>query len=385
MDENVGVVRDLPPIRGLPKLLTRKMGGMAEMKVLTSMIGKALLGAAVGALAFGSAQAQELKNINFMPANEKSCGTYPQFMIQAFGYLEKEGYKVTLLSTATTVNYVAFLQNGDADIAMLDAAQVLQAADNAIPIKVVYEAYQFAPEGIVVKADSPILSLADLKGKKIGLAEQPDEVTTQIALDSVGLTLDDVTTFVVGNQGPVMAAALRDNTIDAFAGGSSDRAAIEAQGVQFRNITPDAISKNPGNSLAVWGPTMEEKRPLITAFLRAWGQAQHAGIIDTKAVVAACSTYIPEQFEDMNLGSNMINYGVYTLQLRRTVNYGEVQPDIWKAIQPGFIKAGVIEKEVDPAEFLDTSFQAGIRELSTEDIKAGIEGWKAANPDKVIN
>ena len=355
------------------------------MRVLSSIAGKALLGAAVGALAFGSAQAQELKNINFMSANDGSCSVFPQFMMQAFGFLEKEGYKLTLLDSDTNVPYVAFLANGDADFAMLDASETLTARAAGQDIKIVYEAYQFAPEGIVVKADSPIQSLADLKGKKIGLAEQPDEVTTQIALDSVGLTMDDVTTFVVGNQGPIMAAALRDDTIDAFAGGSSDRAAIEAQGVKFRNITPDAISKNPGNSLAVWGPTLEEKRPMITAFLRAWAQSQHAGIIDTKAVVAACSTYIPEQFEDMNLGSKMINYGVYTLQLRRTVNYGELQPDIWKTIQPAFIKAGVIEKEVDPADFLDTSFADSLKDLSTADILAGIAMWKAANPDKVIN
>jgi NitT/TauT family transport system substrate-binding protein len=355
------------------------------MRVLSSIAGKTLLGAAVGALSLGVAEAQELKNINFMSANDGSCSVFPQFMMQAFGFLEKEGYKVTLLDSDTNVPYVAFLANGDADFAMLDASETLTARGAGQDIKIVYEAYQFAPEGIVVKADSPIQSLADLKGKKIGLAEQPDEVTTQIALDSVGLTLDDVTTFVVGNQGPVMAAALRDDTIDAFAGGSSDRAAIEAQGVQFRNITPDAISKNPGNSIAVWGPTLEEKRPLITAFLRAWAQSQHAGIIDTKAVVAACSTYIPEQFEDMNLGSKMINYGVYTLQLRRTVNYGELQPDIWKSIQPAFIKAGVIEKEVDPADFLDTSFQDSLKDLSTADILAGIAKWKEANPDKVIN
>jgi ABC-type nitrate/sulfonate/bicarbonate transport system substrate-binding protein len=354
------------------------------MKVLSDNLAKVLLGAAVGALSLGAAEAQELKNINFMSANDGSCSVFPQFMMQAFGFLEKEGYKVTLLDSDTNVPYVAFLANGDADFAMLDASETLTARAAGQDIKIVYEAYQFAPEGIVVKADSPIQSLADLKGKKIGLAEQPDEVTTQIALDSVGLTMDDVTTFVVGNQGPIMAAALRDDTIDAFAGGSSDRAAIEAQGVKFRNITPDAISKNPGNSLAVWGPTLEEKRPMITAFLRAWAQSQHAGIIDTKAVVAACATYIPEQFEDMNLGSNMINYGVYTLQLRRTVNYGELQPDIWKTIQPAFIKAGVIEKEVDPADFLDSSFADALKDLSTTDILAGIAKWKAANPDKVI-
>jgi NitT/TauT family transport system substrate-binding protein len=356
------------------------------MQNLTGTLTKVLIGAAVGALSLGSAaQAQELKNINFMSANDGSCSVYPQFALQAFGFLEKEGYKVTLLSSDTSVPYVAFLSNGDADIAMLDAAETLTARAAGQDVKVVYETHQFAPEGIVVVADSPIQKLEDLKGKKVGLAEQPDEITTQIALDSVGLSLADVTTFVVGNQGPVMAAALRDKTIDAFAGGSSDRASIEAQGVVFRNITPDAISKNPGNSLVVWGPTVEEKRPMIQAFVKAWAAAQAAGPLDTKAVVAACREYIPEQFEDLELGTKMISYSAYTTQLRRTFNAGDLQPDVWAAIQPGYIKAGVITEEVDPSTFLDTSFQAGIREVTTEYIKEGIEEWKKANPDKVIN
>jgi NitT/TauT family transport system substrate-binding protein len=345
-----------------------------------------LAGALSAALALGTAaQAQELKNINFLSSNDGSCSVYPQFMIQAFGYLEKEGYKVTLLSSDTAVPYVAFLANGDADVTMLDAAETLTARSQGQDIKVVYETHQFAPEGIVVLADSPIKDLTELKGKTIGLAEQPDEITTQIALDSVGLALSDVTTFVVGNKGPVMAAALRDKTIDAFAGGSSDRAAIEAQGVVFRNITPDAISRNPGNSLVVWGPTLEEKRPMIQAFVKAWAAAQTAGPLDTKAVVGACRTFIPEQFENLEQGTKMINYSAYTTQLRRTFFAGDLQPDVWKAIQPGYIKAGVIQQEVDPATFLDTSFQAGIRELTTEYIKEGINKWKEENPDKVIN
>jgi NitT/TauT family transport system substrate-binding protein len=355
------------------------------MGTTISLAGKALLGVAVGALVFGaSAQAQELKNINFMSSNDGSCSVYPQFGMQAFGYLEQEGYKLTLLDSDTSVPYIAFLANGDADVVMFDAAETLAARAAGQDMKIVYEAYQFAPEGIVVLEDSPVQSLKDLKGKTIGLAEQPDEITTQIALDSVGIPLSEVKTFVVGNQGPVMAMALRDKTIDAFAGGSSDRAAIEAQGVKFRNITPDAISKNPGNSLGVWGPTLEEKRPLITAFLRAWAKAQHAGVIDTKAVVAMCKEAIPEQFENLALGSKMIDYGVYTLQLRRTVKYGELQPDIWKSIQPAFIKAGIITAEVDPATFLDTSFEKDIN-FTTQDVLDGIKKWKEANPDKVIN
>jgi NitT/TauT family transport system substrate-binding protein len=115
-----------------------------------SLVGKVLVGAAVGALSVGAAQAQELKNINFMSANDGSCSVYPQFAMQAFGFLEKEGYKVTLLDSDTNVPYVAFLSNGDADVAMLDAAETLTARASGQEVKVVYETHQFAPEGIVV-------------------------------------------------------------------------------------------------------------------------------------------------------------------------------------------------------------------------------------------
>jgi NitT/TauT family transport system substrate-binding protein len=338
-------------------------------------------------MAFGAAQAQELKTVNFMSPNDSTCSVYPQFNAALLGYWDDEGIKVNLLESETSVPYVAFLQNGDADIVTLDSAQVLQAADNNLPIKVVYEAYQFAPEGIVVPADSPIQGLADLKDVTIGMASDRDQITTVIALDSIGATLDgnNVTTVVVGDSGPVMAAALRDKTIDAFAGGSSDRAGIEAAGVQIRNITPPEVSRNPGNSFTVWGPTAEEKRPLIEAFLRGWAKAQHQGVLDTKLAASVCRTHIPEQFEDVALGVRMLETSVYVTQLRRTKNYGELQPDVWAAIQVPYVKQKEISKEIDQATFLDSSFIAAANAWTTDDVKKNMNAWKEANADKLIN
>jgi hypothetical protein len=108
---------------------------------------------------------------------------------RAFRFLEKEGITVNLLPSETTIPFVAFLQNGDADLVVLDSAQVLQAADQGLPIKVVYETYNFAPEGIVVTADSPIQSLQDLKDTTIGMASDRDLITTMITLDSIGASV----------------------------------------------------------------------------------------------------------------------------------------------------------------------------------------------------
>jgi NitT/TauT family transport system substrate-binding protein len=357
------------------------------MKVLSSLVGKALLGTAVGALALGAAQAQDLQVINAISPNDSTCSVYPQFNANVFGFWADSGVNPSLLPSETTIPYVAFLQNGDADIVMLDSAQVLQAADVGLPIKVVYEAYNFAPEGIVVTADSPIQSLADLKDVTIGMASDRDLITTVIAMDSVGTTLEDnnITTVVVGDSGPVMAGALTNGTIDAFAGGGSDRSGIEAAGVAIRNITPPEVSRNPGNSWTAWGPSLEEKREKIAGFLRGWAMAQHAGVVDTKLTASACSTVIPEQFENLENGLRMINQSVYETQLRRTKDYGELQPDVWAAIQGPFVKLGEISKQIPPDSFLDSSFTEAANNWTLDQVKAAMAKWKEANPDKVIN
>jgi NitT/TauT family transport system substrate-binding protein len=349
---------------------------------------KALFGAAVGALAFGAvAQAQEMREINIIAPNDSSCGMYPEWNGTNLGFWPEAGIKVNLLPSETTIPYVAFLQNGDADLVILDSAQVLQAADAGLPIKVIYEAYNWAPEGIVVAADSPIQNLADLKDTTIGMASDRDLITTIITLDSIGETLEsfNVTTVVVGDSGPVMAGALRDGTIDAFAGGSSDRAGIMAAGVEIRNITPPEVSRNPGNSITGWGPNLEEKRDLIEPFLRGWAMAQHAGVVDTKATASACRESIPEQFENLENGLRMINNSVFVNLLRRTKDYGELQPDVWAAIQTPYVKLGEISKNIDPATFLDDSFIEAANDWTLPEVKAAINKWKEEHPDRIIN
>jgi NitT/TauT family transport system substrate-binding protein len=335
------------------------------MSILSRIVTVGLLGTAAGLAGFAgletAAQAQDLVEVNVMTPNRGSCSMYPQWNAQTFGFWEKEGIKVNLLPSETSVPYVAFLQNGDADVVVLDSAQVLQAVDTGLPIKVVYEAFNFAPEGIVVTADSPIKSIADLKDTTIGMASDRDLITTIITLDSIGETLEsfNVTTVVVGDSGPVMASALTNKTIDAFAGGSSDRAGIEAAG--------------------------EEKREKIAKFLKGWAQAQHAGIVDTKLTASACRVAIPEQFENVDNGLRMINNSVYGTQVRRTKVYGELQPDVWAMIQPPYLKQKEISKELDPATFLDSSFIEAANDWTLMDVKSALADWKKANADKVIN
>ena len=150
-------------------------------------------------------QAQDKKPINVLLPNENTTTLFPSIVARELGFFEDEGLDVTLLASDTTIPYVAFLMNNQADLVMLDAPQTFQAVKAQQPVAVVFEGMQYAPEVMIVREDSPIQSVADLKGKTIGLASDRDQITAQVALDTAGITID-VETVVVGDPGPCSPA-----------------------------------------------------------------------------------------------------------------------------------------------------------------------------------
>jgi NitT/TauT family transport system substrate-binding protein len=355
------------------------------LNIATKRLAGGIAAAAVAVLTLSAPQAQELQTINVMTSNDQSCSPYPQITADEFGFFAEEGLKVNLLPSETSIPYIAFLANGDADITMMDAGMIFQAVTAGQPISAIYEAYQRAGDGMVVLADSDIKSVADLKGKTIGMASDRDQLTTILALSTVGLDISDVTTVVVGQPGPVLVDSLNKGTIQAYAAANSEFAALTAAGVATTNITPVEVSSVPGNTFTVWGPTKEEKRPMFEKFLRAWAKGQHAGIMDIKAVMSACKKRIPEQWEIAGRGETVVTNSVMNTQVRRTVKYGELQRDVWENIQPPYVKFGEIPAVIPIDNFLDPSFIEAANSFTTDEVKAAVKKWKDENKDALLN
>jgi NitT/TauT family transport system substrate-binding protein len=339
--------------------------------------------ATVAALSLSApAQAQDKKPIAVLLPNENTTTLYPAPVGKALGFFEDEGLELTLLASDTTIPYVAFLMNNQADLVMLDAPQTFQAVNAKQPVAVVFEGMQYAPEVMIVREDSPIQSVADLKGKTIGLASDRDQITAQVALDTAGITIDEVKTVVVGDSGPVLARAVRDSTVDAVAAAANDLTVLEANDIPSRDITPPEVSENPANSFVINKNRTEELRPTVTAFLRAWAKAAEAAKIDRETTAAILREAVPEEWEVEAGGQALLDASMKMI-LPQTPKHGQPQPDVWKGIQGPYIKFGVIEGEIDSATFLDTSFYEAANDFDPAEVKAALDEWKAANPDKM--
>jgi NitT/TauT family transport system substrate-binding protein len=335
--------------------------------------------AAVAALSAG-AEAQDKKPISVLLSNENTTTLYPAPVGKALGFYEDEGLDLTLLASDTTIPYVAFLMNNQADLVMLDAPQTFQAVNAQQPVTVVFEGMQYAPEVMIVREDSPIQSVADLKGKTIGLASDRDQITAQVALDTAGITIDEVKTVVVGDSGPVLARAVRDSTVDVVAAAANDMTVLQANDIPSRDITPPEVSENPANSFVIKKDRIEELRPAAAAFFRAWAKAAEAARIDRDTVAAILRQNVPEEWEVEAGGQALLDASMKMI-LPQTPKHGQPQPDVWKGIQGPYQKFGVIQGELDPATFLDMSFFEAANDFDPAEVKAALDEWKAANPD----
>src|SRR5690606_1543639 len=227
--------------------------GAITMKTLSGRLG-GLLGCAatVAALSFAApVHAQDKKPINVLSPNENTTTLYPAPVARELGFFEDEGLEVTLLASDTTIPYVAFLMNNQADLVMLDAPQTFQAVNATQPVAVVFEGMQFAPEALIVREDSPVQTVAELKGKTIGLARDRHRRTPQPAPGTAAITWAEVSPVAGADSGPVLARAVRDNQVDAVAAAANDTTVLEANDIPARDITPPEVSENPANAFVI--------------------------------------------------------------------------------------------------------------------------------------
>ncbi len=330
-------------------------------------------------LAFaGSAIAQEITQINAIMPKQRSANYFPLIVGEALGYFEEEGVSVNLLPSTTPIPFVSFVRNGQADIAMLDPAEVLQARAAGADVKVVYEVMQTAPDGIAISAESEFTDVSELEGETVGLVSDRDLVTLKIALDARGLTEDDVTSVVVGEAGPTLAAAFRDQTVAAIAGSGPDWLAIQANGIPIKLITPEEVSNKPGNTFVISGEADEAKREAIEGYLRAWSKAMYVAEVDPEVVAEIAREAVPEEWEDPEFGQQYLNNAI-RLNVSVTDNLGDLQTDIWEGIQPAMQKFGVIEEIVDTADFLDPAFIEPANDWDRAEVEAEVAEWREAN------
>jgi NitT/TauT family transport system substrate-binding protein len=135
------------------------------------------------------------------------------------GFFEREGlkYEATVLDTAATIDAAA---SGAVDVGMGLIGRFAQPLENGLGVKLTAGLHSGCIK-IVTAGDSPIDSVAGLKGKKIGVASLTDSpaVTVKLAAsrEGIGVTPDNMELELLVFQNSDLPVALQNGSIDAYA------------------------------------------------------------------------------------------------------------------------------------------------------------------------
>lgn len=145
----------------------------------------------------------------------------PFYLAESDGSFTAAGVQPTLRHHGASEGLFTAIAAGEEQFVIAGGDEMLQARAQGLDLVAVAAYYRSYPVVVIVPEDSGINSLADLKGRSIGLPGKYGEnwFGLQVALRSAGLTEDDVQIQEIGYT---QQAALTTEKVDAIVGFSNN-------------------------------------------------------------------------------------------------------------------------------------------------------------------
>jgi NitT/TauT family transport system substrate-binding protein len=309
----------------------------------------------------------------------ESLEFYAPIVAEQLGFFEEQNVSAQLAPASEEIPSTAFLENGDADIAMADIDELIISTAQGGTLKAVFSPQHANTAGTVVPEDSPIQSFEELAGKTVGLASEEDNASLNMQLIAAGMSEGDVEPITVGTSGATIADTFEKGEIDAYVGAISDFTALRANGVPLRIITPDDVQRIDGNPTAVTPETLESNREAIVGFLRAWSMGQHVGLTKPEVVEAIVRERVAAEWRNEEVAKAAL---AQTIELHTPDDpeaIGDLRTDVWETGQDLLQQSGIIEDKVDVATIIDDSLIAEINDFDRAEVEAAADEWMSEN------
>jgi len=152
----------------------------------------------------GSSTAIEHPDLN-VTFGTNSASTLPLWIAADQGFFKKNGLNVKVSQATSSVGALAVV-SGKADIYLGEATTTFQAAASGQPVELVGNLRILNVFKFYVQPS--IKTAADLKGKSIAISAQGDstDLSTRIAMQELGSSIDGITLLPIGTSGARIAA-----------------------------------------------------------------------------------------------------------------------------------------------------------------------------------
>ncbi len=290
----------------------------------------------------------------------------PVYVADAQGLYNDAGVTATVRHHGSDEGLFTALLAGQEDVVIASGDEAVVAASQGLDLVSIGQYYASYPGTVIVPADSPIATLADLKGKTIGIPGEygSSYYATLAAIKAGGLQTSDVT---ISSIGYTQQAALAAGQVDAVVGfTNNDAVQMRLSGLDIREIPLDDGSTPLVAASIVTTREWAQSHPdAARAVVSATTEAMNAIAADPQVALDATAQWDTTLTDETSLGAaNAVLAATVPLWLGDDARADGVQDlATWSSMVSFLSSIGVLEGDVDPSaivtnEYADAGAQA---------------------------
>ncbi len=321
-------------------------------------------------------------------ARTVSSAAVPFAVAMKMGWFEKAGIKVELVPVPGSGDCTKLVATKDVMFALPSAEPVLVIRPQGADIKVYYTAYQGNIYGYAVPEASPIKTVADLKGKKVGVIGMGSAgaIVARALVADAGLDPTKDISIVVAGEGAQTAALLAGNQIDALSQFDTQYAMVANAGVKLRLLEHPAIANFPSNGFIALAETLKDKRREAIALAKGYAMGTAFAIANPEAGVRILWEVYPQTKATGKDEATAVRDDVSTLNARaKSWKYESVGAKRWgDNVEANYtpyiawlLKNGVIKEALPTKDLITNDLLDEINTFDTAAVQAEAKAYKA--------
>ncbi len=352
---------------------------------------KSLIAAAVGiviaTVLAAPAAAQTPIRVGFCAKTISAAGGVPFAVATKMGWYAKDGVKVDLVPMAGSGDCVKAVATKDVLFAVPSIEPLAVISTQGVKAKNFYTAYQGYIYGFAVPADSPIQTIADLRGKKIGLTAMSSAglIVARALVAAQGMNPDTDVSIVVAGEGAQTAALMRSKQVDALSQFDTQYAMVENTGFKLRLLDTSEISKFPSNGIIALDETLAARRKDAVAVAKGYAMGSMFAIANPEAAVRMFWEVFPQAKSLGKDEATALKDDIAVLSARSrnwkleaggASKWGESVPANYQAYLDWLVKAGVLKENAKATDLISNDLVDEINQFDVAAVQAAAKNWK---------
>jgi NitT/TauT family transport system substrate-binding protein len=302
------------------------------------------------------------------------------------GWYASDGIQVQLIPIAGSTDCVKLVATRDIQYSLPSVEPLAIIRAQGVKARIFYTAYEGNIYGIAVPDASPIRTLADLKGKSIGVNSMASGgvVIARALAASAGLSPDSDVRIVVAGEGAQTAALLRGGQVDALSQFDTQYALVENAGVKLRLLDSRATDGFPGNGLLALEETLQTQRSQAVALAKGYAKGTVFTMANPEAAVRILWEVYPQTRPTGKDDATAMREDLHTLQARipnwkldkaGVKRWGESSQTNYSAYVDFLLRWGVIKQKVPARELTTNDLIDDINAFDASQVAAQARAW----------